>query len=266
MLLGRRFGSLSGVAAAQILGLRARLTSPCVALPPLTPPVGRPLACRQALPRVRGSRLGILSTVIEHAAQGAWPPHWRPCHLWPPRRMPHGPVRRLWPRGPLWAARPDDPVARVRLRPSGRPACGSRQTRTTWTCLLIFSSSPAVSCLNSSCSISEADLSEIGRGFLYEKPSRLNTLLSAHTLQDILNLFLTTSRTMLICQDPTSNSYLCGLPFNHLLLYVKVEPAKTSRVHADQPVPTVSRPIPSHGPSAGCSGLPSCGGRSPTPA
>ena len=129
MLLGRRFGSLSGAAAAQILGLRARLTSPCVALPPLTPPVGRPLACRQALPRVRGSRLGILSTVIEHAAQGAWPPHWRPCHLWPPRRMPHGPVRRFWPRGPLWAARPDDPVARVRLRPSGRPACGSRQAR-----------------------------------------------------------------------------------------------------------------------------------------
>ena len=56
-------------------------------------------------------------------------PRWRPCYLWPPRRMPHGPVRRFWPRGPLWAARPDDPVARVRLRPSGRPACGSRQTR-----------------------------------------------------------------------------------------------------------------------------------------
>ena len=130
MLLGRRFGSLPGVAAAQILGLRARLAFPRIALPPLTPPVGRPLACRQALPRVRGSRLGILSTVIEHAAQGAWPPHWRPCYLWPPRRMPHGSVRRLWPRGPLWAARPDDPVELVRLRPGGRPACGAQENQT----------------------------------------------------------------------------------------------------------------------------------------
>ena len=55
---------------------------------------------------------------------------WRPCYLWPPRRMPHGPVRRFWPRGPLWAARPDDPVARVRLRPGGRPACGARKSQT----------------------------------------------------------------------------------------------------------------------------------------
>ena len=119
MRLGRGFGSLPGVAVAQILGLRARLASPRAALPPLTPPVGRPLACRQAPPRVRGSRPGVLSTAVECAAQGAWPPHWRPCPLWSPRRMPNGSVRRFWPRGPLWAARPDDPVARVQSRPGG---------------------------------------------------------------------------------------------------------------------------------------------------
>ena len=130
MLLGQRLDSLPGVAVAQILGLRARLASPRAALPPLTPPIGRPLACRQAPPRVRGSRPGILSTAVECAAQGAWPPHWRPCPLWPPRRMPHGPVLRLWPRGPLWAARPDGPVARVRLRLGGRPACGAQESQT----------------------------------------------------------------------------------------------------------------------------------------
>ena len=129
MLLGQRLDSLPGVAVAQILGLRARLASPRAALPPLTPPVGHPLACRQAPPRVRGSRPRILSTAVGCAAQGAWPPHWRPCPLWPPRRMPHGPVRRFWPRGPLWAARPDDPVARVRLRLGGRPACGSQKNQ-----------------------------------------------------------------------------------------------------------------------------------------
>ena len=130
MLLGQRLDSLPGVAVAQILGLRARLASPRAALPPLTPPVGRPLACRQAPPRVRGSRPRILSTAVGCAAQGAWPPHWRPCPLWPPRRMPNGSVRRFWPRGPLWAARPDDPVARVRLHLGGRPACGAQENQT----------------------------------------------------------------------------------------------------------------------------------------
>ena len=101
MLLGQRLDSLPGVAVAQILGLRARLASPRAALPPLTPPVGHPLACRQAPPRVRGSRPRILSTAVGCAAQGAWPPHRRPCPLWPPRRMPHGPVRRFWPRAPF---------------------------------------------------------------------------------------------------------------------------------------------------------------------
>ena len=129
MLLGQRLDSLPGVAVAQILGLRARLASPRAALPPLTPPVGHPLACRQAPPRVRGSRPRILSTAVGCAAQGAWPPHRRPCPLWPPRRMPHGPVRRFWPCCPHWAARPDDPVARVRLRLGGRPACGSQKNQ-----------------------------------------------------------------------------------------------------------------------------------------
>ena len=64
----------------------------------------------------------------------------------------------------------------------------------------------------------------IGLGLLYEKPSLLSTLLSVRTLQDIPSLFLTISRTMLICQDPASNSYLCGLPFNHLLIYAKTAP------------------------------------------
>ena len=101
------------------------MASPRIALPPLTPPVGRPLACRQALPRVRGSR--PWDPVHGHRMRraGAHAPY-----LWPPRRMPHGPVRRFWPRGPLWAARPDDPVARVRLRPGGRPARGARKSQT----------------------------------------------------------------------------------------------------------------------------------------
>ena len=36
----------------------------------------------------------------------------------------------VWPCGPLWAARPDDPVARVRLRLGGRPACGAQESQT----------------------------------------------------------------------------------------------------------------------------------------
>ena len=64
-------------------------------------------------------------------------------------------------------------------------------------------------------------MSGIGLGLLYEKPSLLSTLLSVRTLQDVPNLFLTISRTMLICQDPASNSHLCGLPYSHLLIYTK---------------------------------------------
>ena len=41
---------------------------------------GRPLACRQAPPRVRGSRLGILSTVIGCTALAPMPPLAAPPH------------------------------------------------------------------------------------------------------------------------------------------------------------------------------------------
>ena len=152
----------------------------------------------------------------------------------------------------------------------------SSHTITAWPCLPISSSSPAVSCLNSSCSASEADLSGIGLGLLYEKPSLLSTLLSVRTLQDIPSLSdhlqnhvnLPGSRLEFVplrvaiqpsldirqdgaCQHPLP----AGAP--------AVEaPAKISRVHADQPVPD-SRVGQSHlpGPPPGCSGPPSCGGR-----
>ena len=56
---------------------------------------------------------------------------------------------------------------------------------TAWPYLFISSSSLAVSCSNSSRSALEADLSEIGLGLLYEKPSLPGALLSVRTLQDI---------------------------------------------------------------------------------
>ena len=84
-----------------------RLAAVLAPMPPLAIPPHAELACPLAL------RDGMASDIT---ATGS-------------HRMPHGPVRRFWPRGPLWAARPDDPVARARLRPGGRPACGSRQAR-----------------------------------------------------------------------------------------------------------------------------------------
>ena len=112
MRLGREFGSLPGVAAAQILGLRARLAFPCVALPPLTPGT----AARAA--PVPGS-----------CPRSSDAPRRRPCYLWPPRRMPHGPVRRFWPRGPFGLRGPTIPWrASGCALAAGRPA-GPKKAR-----------------------------------------------------------------------------------------------------------------------------------------
>ena len=106
MLLGQRLDSLPGVAVAQILGLRARLAFPCVALPPLTPG-----AAARAAP-VPGS-----------CPRSSDAPRRRPCYLWPPRRMPHGPVRRFWPRGPFGLRGPTIPWrASGCALAAGRPA------------------------------------------------------------------------------------------------------------------------------------------------
>ena len=109
-----------GVEKMESAGMIFLPPSPCVALPLLTP---------GALWHADRRRRACAVPVLGSCPRSSDAPRWRPCPLWPPRRMPYGPVRRFWPRGPLWIARPDDPVARVRLRPSGRPACGSRQAR-----------------------------------------------------------------------------------------------------------------------------------------
>ena len=74
---------------------------------------GHPLACRQAPPRVRGSRLGILSTVVGCAALAPMPPSAAPPHA--ARACPSV----LAPRPPLGCA--------ARRSRGARPAAPWRQ-------------------------------------------------------------------------------------------------------------------------------------------
>ena len=83
-----------------------------VALPLLTPSVGHLLACWQA-PRVRGSRPGILSTVIGCAAPAPMPPLAAPSHA-------------AWVCLPVLAPRPPLGCAARRSR-GARPAAPGRQ-------------------------------------------------------------------------------------------------------------------------------------------
>ena len=162
MLLGQRLDSLPDVAVAQILGLRVCLASPRAALPPLTPPVGRPLACRRrrracAVPVPRSCpRLSDAPHKAPGRRTGAHAPFGRPaaCRMDLPvgfagrgglghdrHRLPPHACPSALPCCPHWATRSDDPVARVRLRPAapgcaraarlpgGRPACGSQKNQ-----------------------------------------------------------------------------------------------------------------------------------------